>query len=953
MSVRDNRRLLLGLGLLSGVVGSVMAASKADAEPTLRDLRNVQYPVDRQLLTQGEAYRSIEGYKAYLDSYLGGIERREAQRRLADQIIVLLEGAESDQNTEGEKTLAQKITDLGLEVSYKGAINLYLAALKEAGQLTGNEHILYQLARAYEGNAQPDKALDTLDSLLTKYPDSLYEEEGRFRRAEFAFALRRYPLAEAGYLELMKRYPGSRYYDIANYKHAWSLLKQERYPRAIASFISMMDKYTRGMTLEDMVADMPAITGGERELVNDIRRAISLSFAHQEGASGIAAYFAQKGNGRPYDFMLYQDLATSYLAEKRYQDAANVDKAFGENNPTHPQAPFFHLMMMEAYVQGGFSDLYLAAKRDFAARYAMSAGYWKNQSQELKAQVLPYLRIHLGELAQYHHAEAQRTKLESQQREAIDWYRLYLDSFPKDADSAYINFLMAELLFDTKDYQRAAEEYERTAYSYGQHERATEAGYAALLAYEEQKKRLTEGGERNIWTRKQAISAIQFAKFNRNDARVPALLTKSAQELFGLGEYENAVRVAREVVSMQAQIDKTVLHSAWLVIAHSEFELKSYVRAEASYKQALSYARSEDGQGKDIQERISASIYKQGEAERERGNMRAAASEFMRVARDTPQSTIRDVAGYDAATALIVLKDWPAAIRLLEPLRKTDVGRKHDLEITQKLIVAYTETDDRARAAAELERLAGYELDYDIQRDALWRAAQLYEKSNDIDAAIGAYSRYLKKFASPHDDAMEARQKLVEFSRKRNSKPQMEHWMRQLVEAENAVPVDNRTLRTRYLAAQAAFDLAMQVYDRYATIQLVDPIKENLKRKREGLQEAVKAFNGSADYAIAEITTGSNYMVAEIYRDFAGALMKSSRPKELNAEELEQYNLMLEEQAYPFEEKSIQLHEQNIQRVTQGIYDDWVKKSYEAMAKISPGRYDKRERIEGYVDALN
>jgi cellulose synthase operon protein C len=61
---------------------------------------------------------------------------------------------------------------------------------------------------------------------------------------------------------------------------------------------------------------------------------------------------------------------------------------------------------------------------------------------------------------------------------------------------------------------------------------------------------------------------------------------------------------------------------------------------------------------------------------------------------------------------------------------------------------------------------------------------------------------------------------------------------------------------------------------------------------------------------------------------------------------------MLEEQAYPFEEKAIELHEVNAQRASQGIYDEWVKRSFGALKELRPVRYGKTERSEGIVDAI-
>jgi hypothetical protein len=53
---------------------------------------------------------------------------------------------------------------------------------------------------------------------------------------------------------------------------------------------------------------------------------------------------------------------------------------------------------------------------------------------------------------------------------------------------------------------------------------------------------------------------------------------------------------------------------------------------------------------------------------------------------------------------------------------------------------------------------------------------------------------------------------------------------------------------------------------------------------------------------------------------------------------------MLEEQAFPFEEKAIEIHEVNANRVLDGLWDDWIRQSYAALAQLVPARYDREEK---------
>ena len=72
----------------------------------------------------------------------------------------------------------------------------------------------------------------------------------------------------------------------------------------------------------------------------------------------------------------------------------------------------------------------------------------------------------------------------------------------------------------------------------------------------------------------------------------------------------------------------------------------------------------------------------------------------------------------------------------------------------------------------------------------------------------------------------------------------------------------------------------------------------------------------------------------------------------LSKAELDQYNVLLEEQAFPFEEKAIELHELNAKRAASGVYDKWVKSSFDALRELRPVRYGKTEVSEGVVDAI-
>jgi murein DD-endopeptidase MepM/ murein hydrolase activator NlpD len=87
--------------------------------------------------------------------------------------------------------------------------------------------------------------------------------------------------------------------------------------------------------------------------------------------------------------------------------------------------------------------------------------------------------------------------------------------------------------------------------------------------------------------------------------------------------------------------------------------------------------------------------------------------------------------------------------------------------------------------------------------------------------------------------------------------------------------------------------------------------------------------------------------------NFIVAGKKLKIPRGLYPLELEQYELAIEEQAYPFEEKAIKVHQSNLALTTKGVYNEWIEKSLQKLAKLVPARYDKPEETGDVIGSLD
>ena len=868
--------------------------------------------------------------------------------------------SESQKAFEKRATQKQDITDIAADdaaalpdaslqtAGAMEAIELYKNLLVKYPYYERNDQVLYQLSRAYEEIGQIEKAMGVLNQLVKDYPRSRHFDEAQFRRAEYFFTRKKYMDSEEAYQAVLNIGVGSVFYELALYKQGWVYFKQDMYEEALIDFIALLDyKIAIGFDFENIENPI------EKKRIDDTYRVISLSFSYLGGPQAIVDYFDKHGV-REYEASVYSHLGEFYLETHRYADAAQSYNFFVERNPLHKIAPYFHIRVIEIYLAGGFPKLVVDAKKNFANNYGLRANYWTFHNINSYPEVLSYLKSNLADLANHYHALYQDKRLVKDKpdnfAEATRWYRAYLESFSEDVKAPVMNFQLAELMLENGNFRDAALAYERTAYNYPAHEKSTAAGYAAVYAYREHLK-VAPQSERVLVKREIIRSSLQFADTYPQHEKAALVMVAAIDDLYELKDYVVAVKTARKMLEAYPNADTVLRRSAWLVVGHASFDLTNYQEAEEGYTQVLLLSAKDDAIRVKITENLAASIYKQGEQARKLEDYKLAASHFLRVGKVAPAAEIRPTADYDAAAALISLKDWKSAAEVLMSFRQN--FPKHELlpEVTKKLAIVYREDGQSLLAAAEFERVEKETTDAALRREALLEAADLYERGGDEDSALKIYQRFVAAFPEPIDFVLETRQKIADIFKKKNDlasyTAQLEIIVKTDARAGNA-----RTDRTRYLAAGAALYLTQPVYDEFIAIKLVKPFKKSLEKKKTQMKITIDAYTRLVDYGVGDVTAAVTYQIAELYLHFNHALMESERPDNLNAEELEQYNLAIEEQAYPFEEKAIKVHEKNLELLGTGIYNEWIDKSIARLAAMVPARYARTETASAFIDSL-
>ena len=969
---------------LLGLSGCGIFSHKQDVDPNSLGgilLKNnekstaPQFPMP-QPLPETNHQNIVENYQTLLHLTDDPETKVNLQQRLAELEMVKSENGDAglddeesvedqERTEESNDNLVEQPKQTGDQYHsslYADTIEAYVALLAAYPDRPENDKLLYQLSKAYELNTQLEEAIATLALLTAQYPDSAYWVEAQFRTAEFLFSDMQYQAAEDAYLSVVNHPDSSSFYQNALYMLGWSQFKQELYGATLDTYISFLDYRFKEI-------NPPAeIDPSTQQQLGDVMRVMSWIFTERDGASSIKTLF-QKTGSRQYEHLLYSRLATEYLEKKRYLDTAATYQAYIDLYPNTEYAAIYFGRKIDAYLAGSFLDLAFKEKAAFVAQY----GNLENFSADgptvwlIDGQQETHIRLkqYTYELATHYHATAQKTKDKSKKtgeyQQATSYYRRYVVLFPSDQATPEAYYFLAETLYQTNQYSAAIQAYERSAYQYPVAEYSADAGYGAVHSYQ---KLLSSIAKEQIDQYNQTLSLkiesqLRFTERFRNDSRMAAILTITIEELFTQNRYQESIETASRLLARSPEdTQPSQIKTARLITAHSLFALEKYAEAEIAYLQlrdASRHKKPNQQQKKDytaLNEQFAASIYKQAEQANALGDSQLAIDHFLRIIKLAPDSSIRSSAQYDAIVKMTSLKQWgPAADQILD-FRTRFPANALNANTPHLLITALQNLERWPEAADELVKLSNNSEIVDEKRSTLFLAAQTYEKAGNANQAIQYYRQYAHAYPLPLDDALESRHRLEQLYLAAGEDSKRRYWLNKIIVLDSSTSKAERTDRSRYLAAQASLVFAEDTRIGFEQIKLTLPLKKSIKKKKKSFDKTIAQYNKVLGYQVAEFSTIASFKMAAIYQQLSTDLMASQRPANLNELELEQYEMLLEEQAYPFEEEAIALHESNAQKSWIGIYDEGVKSSFESLSELLPARYNKHEAVITYSHEL-
>ncbi len=902
-----------------------------------RESRIEALPLDEKGTEAAVEVDIYQAYTAYVQQAEKGDRFRSiALSRLADlELEAELEELKIDDSQEplSDEQLAARKEEQN-RIKLERTMELLETSLRDYPDIGNNDEVLYRLAMISNQLGRHEKSAEALDHLVTRHPGSRFYLEAQFRLAEDAFVIGDYEDAAIRYTRVIEASDNMVFFEKAYFKRGWSRFKLQEY-RAAVDDLMVAAAYRDATNAEKRKKD---------EHFNAYFYAMALNFSYMEDHQALADYFNQTRSAK-FSYHIYTQLADIYLAQKRYSDVVAVLKQFAARHPTSRYLPQMEFRVVSTWERSGFFDNFYQAADHFYQRYNPAAPYWKGKDKRLLAAISPHLRSNIHSLASYFHNQYQSAPRKDSFKLASMWYERYLAHYAETALEDNVNYAYADLLAEEEQYEKAIGHYERVAYRNGTIV-DQRAAYATVVLSERLYSKYS-GPQQVVWRTRYIKHALLFKRTYPDDLRSERIVLRAAEMAFAGARYHQAVNITSLLENVSA---RDVRYEINQIKAESYFNLSKFAKAEATFLYLIRALPPGDARKKKIEDRLALTIYKQAELERAAGNDEAARKKFERIASLAGESEIAPKGLYDALTLAMSSESWLEVINYGNRFRSQYPQHQHRDDVTRILSVAYINAGQHANAAQILEELYDIEKDPEVKMAALWQSAELYESLKDIPAAIRTYQRYVESYQEPFPQYLEALHKLMVMNDAMGDTRRGDIWASKIRKADAAADAQVKSDRTNHITATAKVRLAREKMVAFNKLKIRQPLKIHLKKKKEAMDWARSLYTSAYEHHSPEIMTESLFSIAEMYYGFSRAVLDSARPEGLNEDEMEQYEIGLEDLAFPVEEKAIEIHESTLAHINQGIFNGWSQKSYSRLRNIFPARYARALKVDAYAE---
>jgi len=779
----------------------------------------------------------------------------------------------------------------------------------------GSDALLYGIAYALYEEGRHEEAMFAFEELVRDYPPSTYFIESSFRLGEHYYDSFSNIDAMDAYLRVLE-FPKSGFYDKALYKMGWLYYRIDEIEKSAEAFLKAFDRqgtYKKGGFQDE------ALSGVVMSLGRFVDHTKSLEFLGRQRLSDSSA-------------VVYSRLADRLVAETRYREALKVYQFFVKKFPVSDKLPFIYDHMADLYDSLDEKD------KSTEMRYLLIT---KFNPESLRAGGDADAGGVLAKLV----ADSIITLLRESQRTAgkaatgggrddlalsriIRVARIYNESFVEGKLRKEVTIALAEALFEMEYYSKSASEYENAVALEDDLQKAGDIAYTAFLTYEivfyrfDKDKRITTD-----IVRKLAAVSNQYRAAYEKAGKFEQVVYKLADVYARAGNYALASTLVADIARGK---DAARAYKKAADFALSGGDLLS---AEPLYANLVKV----EG-GTDNREKLAAIRYKIAEGLYDAGDNEAARDKFNEVYSTYKKSKV-------AESALIMI----ARIEMT-------VGEDDGFRAFKAAVMRIVKHNMLSKAPVALLVEAGRMIE-DVE-PAVGAGLYLYGAT----LAKGSTESFKLFYASAllYENAgmpVEQEKALRAAMRSKGVLPELRSELTyrlgylqvELGRGSSALRTlkpltDSKSWNDVYMIKARLLLLASRLED-YKAVRLTRPFEKTLKKKTRLIERLVRDYTHIASKASTvapEVLPQVFFSMGSAFENFRDSILNSDRPRGLTEEEKTEYQFLLEEMAYPYDERSVEAYEKTLRSaLVQTLYDKWLFMGVDRLAYLRPALYKR------------
>jgi len=903
-----------------------------------------------------------------------------AMRRLGDLYMDSENNRFSIAMENYEKAIAKPNTQITPPIkNFSKSIALYEKILRAAPKYTERDQVYYHLASCYDQIGDREKSVSWLKKLTTEFSNSEFSQEVYFRLGEFNFDRNDLPQALAYYQKGATLKTSPLYYVNTLYKQGWTYYLLEDFSAAVDSFRQILDfNMDQGGRFTPSALGKPKSNAAEplrQDLIGDTLQMVSRSFTELNQATSVAEYFKTIGD-RPYVPEIYYGMAVYIAQQDRFPEALKIFDLFLSLYPRHERVLDVYESTIKIYVETKNFEKASSTREKLVTFLAPSQSwYGSNVNPVVRKRSQEFRLTSIEELALFNNHQAQQLKDGSSVardaifKKAVYWYRLYLQEaeviqFKNTKKIEDTRYLLGECLFESKNYESAGEVYLKVSLAHPEVEKKIKSAQDAFIAFEKdfyEKVARKEKVETTLKllssSRKNFQRLMAENKAPKNELALTSFLEREGNAFFKVDQIAESRPALEELVKDYPASPEAFRGTKILALGY--FRQEQYQKSEALFAEALEQLPRQNNlpvsEEQDLHELRASSIFKMAEEYQKSGDSEKAAATFIRVQATEPKSVLVDKSLYQAGQQYLKLKSVDKAFSVFRKLAKEYPKSEFGFAGLWESAQNFKSAKQWVMAGTAFSEAATIARKNSERQSALMEAALAFEETQQFEKGIPVWLMLLEQQPTPGAaQKVEYAYRLGNAYEKSNQEQLAHRYFDQARKTFEQLQTDVAKRRAKeadvqnasFFAAKTYLALGVKDEKRLVAIKLVPPFEKNLKVKQQLLDATLKSYAKVIEFKDAEMVTEVGYRIGFVLEDFAKNLKDSPAPDSLSKDEREQYRYLLEEKAFPFEEKAIAAYEGNLNRARENnLYNGWVKKSYENLAILVPARYAKTEKM--------